>query len=108
MPEYSLAIDLYQTLPDGLTGSMCKSMRLLQQSMRRRRGAGAGSSICIDRSVRCAVGAYRVRLRRKTPRGEQYSKLNEQSTFRVVEEGGLKFRVNFDDYLIPGCFLTTD
>jgi 23S rRNA (guanine2445-N2)-methyltransferase / 23S rRNA (guanine2069-N7)-methyltransferase len=47
----------------------------------------------------------RVRLRRKTPRGEQYSKLDQQATFHVVEEGGLKFRVNFDDYLDTGLFL---
>jgi 23S rRNA (guanine2445-N2)-methyltransferase / 23S rRNA (guanine2069-N7)-methyltransferase len=47
----------------------------------------------------------RVRLRRRTPRGEQYGKLDEQSTFHVVAESGLKFRVNFDNYLDTGLFL---
>ncbi len=47
----------------------------------------------------------RVRTRRKTKRGEQYSKVQERSEFHVVLEDGLKFLVNFDDYLDTGLFL---
>jgi 23S rRNA (guanine2445-N2)-methyltransferase / 23S rRNA (guanine2069-N7)-methyltransferase len=47
----------------------------------------------------------RVRLRKKQARGSQYQKVAEQFSFHVVEEGGLKFRVNFDDYLDTGLFL---
>ena len=106
MPEYSLAIDLYQTLPDGLTWLYVQEYAapatIDAQAARRRRG----EALSVLTEV-CAVPAerIRVRLRRKTPRGEQYSKLDEQSTFHVVEEGGLKFRVNFDDYLDTGLFL---
>ena len=46
-----------------------------------------------------------VRTRRRTKRGEQYEKLDEQAHFHVVREGGLKFRVNFEDYLDTGLFL---
>ncbi|HVW68728.1 MAG TPA: bifunctional 23S rRNA (guanine(2069)-N(7))-methyltransferase RlmK/23S rRNA (guanine(2445)-N(2))-methyltransferase RlmL [Steroidobacteraceae bacterium] len=47
----------------------------------------------------------RIRTRRKTKRGEQYGKLQERASFHVVEEGGLRFWVNFDDYLDTGLFL---
>jgi len=47
----------------------------------------------------------RVRTRRRTRRGEQYDKVDEQAHFHVVSEGGLRFRVNFEDYLDTGLFL---
>jgi len=46
-----------------------------------------------------------VRTRRRSKRGEQYRKVDEQANFHYVMEGGLKFRVNFDDYLDTGLFL---
>lgn len=106
MPEYSLAIDLYQTLPDALTWLYVQEYAapatIDAQAARRRRGEALSALTEV-----CGVPAerIRVRLRRKTQRGEQYSKLNEQSTFHVVEESGLQFRVNFDDYLDTGLFL---
>jgi 23S rRNA (guanine2445-N2)-methyltransferase / 23S rRNA (guanine2069-N7)-methyltransferase len=47
----------------------------------------------------------RVRTRRKNKRGEQYSKVQERANYHVVMENGLKFLVNFDDYLDTGLFL---
>ena len=106
MPEYSLAIDLYQTLPDRrawlYVQEYAAPATIDAQAARRRRG----EALSVLTEV-CGVPPerIRVRLRRKTPRGEQYRKLDEQSTFHVVEENGLKFRVNFDDYLDTGLFL---
>ncbi|MFW5716849.1 MAG: class I SAM-dependent methyltransferase [Spirochaetota bacterium] len=45
------------------------------------------------------------KTRRKTGRGEQYEKLSDESVTDVVHEGGLRFRVNFSDYLDTGLFL---
>ena len=46
------------------------------------------------------------RKRRERQRGmEQYEKLGGEGTSLVVEEYGLKFRVNLDDYLDTGLFL---
>jgi 23S rRNA (guanine2445-N2)-methyltransferase / 23S rRNA (guanine2069-N7)-methyltransferase len=106
MPEYSLAIDLYKTVSDGMTWLYVQEYAapatVDPQAAKRRRNEAL--SVLTDV---CGVPAerIRVRLRRKTPRGEQYRKLDEKSTFHVVEEGGLKFRVNFDDYLDTGLFL---
>ena len=47
----------------------------------------------------------RVRTRRRTRRGEQYLKVGEQREFHTVIEGGLRLRVNFEDYLDTGLFL---
>jgi 23S rRNA (guanine2445-N2)-methyltransferase / 23S rRNA (guanine2069-N7)-methyltransferase len=47
----------------------------------------------------------RVRTRRRTRGPAQYEKLGERARFHAVVEGGLKFRVNFDDYLDTGLFL---
>jgi 23S rRNA (guanine2445-N2)-methyltransferase / 23S rRNA (guanine2069-N7)-methyltransferase len=44
-------------------------------------------------------------MRRRTRRGEQYQKLSGQAHFHTVLEGGLRLRVNFDDYLDTGLFL---
>ncbi|HSY07750.1 MAG TPA: bifunctional 23S rRNA (guanine(2069)-N(7))-methyltransferase RlmK/23S rRNA (guanine(2445)-N(2))-methyltransferase RlmL [Steroidobacteraceae bacterium] len=106
MPEYSFAIDLYQTLPDGLAWLYVQEYAapttVDAQAARRRRG----EALSVLTEV-CGVPPerIRVRLRRRTPRGEQYGKLDEQSTFHVVAESGLKFRVNFDNYLDTGLFL---
>ncbi|HEX6637797.1 MAG TPA: class I SAM-dependent methyltransferase, partial [Steroidobacteraceae bacterium] len=46
-----------------------------------------------------------LRQRRRTARGEQYEKLGESAEFQLVEESGLRFWVNFTDYLDTGLFL---
>jgi 23S rRNA (guanine2445-N2)-methyltransferase / 23S rRNA (guanine2069-N7)-methyltransferase len=105
MPEYSLAIDLYKTLPDGLTWLYVQEYAAPAtvdvQAARRRRGEAL--SVLTDV---CGVPSDRIRFRlRRRTRGKQYAKLAERSTFHIVEEGGLRFRVNFDDYLDTGLFL---
>jgi 23S rRNA (guanine2445-N2)-methyltransferase / 23S rRNA (guanine2069-N7)-methyltransferase len=47
----------------------------------------------------------RVRMRRRTRHGTQYEKLADHARFHAALEGGLKFRVNFEDYLDTGLFL---
>lgn len=51
--------------------------------------------------------AERVHLRQRSRQKglSQYEKLDGQGEFIVVQEGGLKFEVNLDDYLDTGLFL---
>lgn len=106
MPEYSLAIDLYRTLPDGLewlyVQEYAAPATVDVQDARRRRG----EALSVLPDV-CAVPLQRIRLRlrRKTRRGGQYERTDEKSDDHIVEEGGLKFHVNFDRYLDTGLFL---
>jgi 23S rRNA (guanine2445-N2)-methyltransferase / 23S rRNA (guanine2069-N7)-methyltransferase len=72
------------------------------ESVRKRRGEALST---LSDVTGVAQERVRVRTRRKNKRGEQYSKVQERETYHVVMEDGLKFLVNFDDYLDTGLFL---
>ncbi|PPD49963.1 MAG: 23S rRNA (guanine(2445)-N(2))/(guanine(2069)-N(7))-methyltransferase, partial [Methylobacter sp.] len=46
-----------------------------------------------------------LKIRRKQRSTDQYEKIAEQGRFHVIEEGGCKLLVNFEDYLDTGLFL---
>ncbi len=106
MPEYAFAIDLYRTLDPGedwlYVQEYAAPAEIEAEAVRRRRGEVLAT---LPGVTAVPPERIRVRTRRRTPRGEQYGKLNERERFHVVEEGGLRFRVNFDDYLDTGLFL---
>jgi 23S rRNA (guanine2445-N2)-methyltransferase / 23S rRNA (guanine2069-N7)-methyltransferase len=72
------------------------------ESVRKRRGEALST---LSDVTGVAQERVRVRTRRKNKRGEQYNKVQERETYHVVMEDGLKFLVNFDDYLDTGLFL---
>ena len=51
------------------------------------------------------AGQVFLKIRRKQKSIEQYEKQGDSRRFHVVEEGGCKFWVNFEDYLDTGLFL---
>jgi 23S rRNA (guanine2445-N2)-methyltransferase / 23S rRNA (guanine2069-N7)-methyltransferase len=73
-----------------------------REAVRRRRGEVLAS---LPEVAGVPAERIRVRMRRRTARGEQYRKLDSQAHFHTVLEGGLRLRVNFDDYLDTGLFL---
>jgi 23S rRNA (guanine2445-N2)-methyltransferase / 23S rRNA (guanine2069-N7)-methyltransferase len=77
-------------------------MEIELDSVRKRRGEALST---LSDVTGVAQERVRVRTRRKNKRGEQYSKVQERETYHVVMEDGLKFLVNFDDYLDTGLFL---
>jgi 23S rRNA (guanine2445-N2)-methyltransferase / 23S rRNA (guanine2069-N7)-methyltransferase len=112
MPEYAFAIDMYRTLDDGPSGSDGLSWLYVQEyaapaeieveAVRKRRGEALST---LSDVTGVPAERIRVRTRRRTKRGDQYSKVQDRSEYHVVMEGGLKFLVNFDDYLDTGLFL---
>ncbi|HVH83330.1 MAG TPA: bifunctional 23S rRNA (guanine(2069)-N(7))-methyltransferase RlmK/23S rRNA (guanine(2445)-N(2))-methyltransferase RlmL, partial [Steroidobacteraceae bacterium] len=106
MPEYAFAIDLYRTVDtqaDWLyVQEYSAPAEIEREAVQRRRGEVLASLPAV---AGVPPERIRVRTRRRTRRGEQYEKLGERQRFHVVAEGGLKFRVNFDDYLDTGLFL---
>jgi 23S rRNA (guanine2445-N2)-methyltransferase / 23S rRNA (guanine2069-N7)-methyltransferase len=46
-----------------------------------------------------------VKQRRRRQRGDQYGAMGQSRRYFTVEEGGLRYRVNLDDYLDTGLFL---
>jgi 23S rRNA (guanine2445-N2)-methyltransferase / 23S rRNA (guanine2069-N7)-methyltransferase len=114
MPEYAFAIDSYKVLGEEKKPPLAEGEVWLhvqeyaapasidEEAVRRRR-AEAFSALPDVTGV--PAERIRVRLRRKQTRGNQYQKVAEQFRFHIVEENGLKLRVNFDDYLDTGLFL---
>jgi 23S rRNA (guanine2445-N2)-methyltransferase / 23S rRNA (guanine2069-N7)-methyltransferase len=109
MPEYAFAIDVYRTIESaegGLTWLYVQEYmapaEIELESVRKRRGEALST---LSDVTGVAQERVHVRTRRKNKRGEQYSKVQERETYHVVMEDGLKFLVNFDDYLDTGLFL---
>jgi 23S rRNA (guanine2445-N2)-methyltransferase / 23S rRNA (guanine2069-N7)-methyltransferase len=106
MPEYAFAIDIYRTLEPDLTWLYVQEYaapaEIELDAVRRRRNEARS---VLPEVTGVPEERINVRTRRRNKRGEQYRKVDEQANFHVVMEGGLKFRVNFDDYLDTGIFL---
>lgn len=128
MPEYAFAIDLYRTIgrgpssasepklgaepdrePDSGVGELWLYVQeyaapsdIEPEAVRRRRGEVLAT---LPGVTGVSAERIRVRTRRKTRRGEQYGKVGEQAHPHIVTEGGLRFEVNFDDYLDTGLYL---
>lgn len=106
MPEYSFAIDLYHTVDADeawlYVQEYAAPSEIELDTVRRRRHEALSVLPEVTGVPRERI---RVRIRRKTRRGDQYAKVDDQANFHIVSEAGLKFRVNFDDYLDTGLFL---
>ena len=106
MPEYAFAIDIYRTLDPEQTWLYVQEYaapaEIELDAVRRRRNEAL--SVMPD-VTGVPEERINVRTRRRNKRGEQYKKVDEQAHFHYIIEGGLKFRVNFEDYLDTGLFL---
>ncbi len=106
MPEYAFAIDIYRTVEPEETWLYVQEYappaEIEAEAVRRRRGEALSA---LPDTIGIAPERIKLRTRRRTPRGEQYDKLDNRSDSHVVLEGGLQFIVNFDDYLDTGLFL---
>ena len=106
MPEYAFAIDSYETADAGqrwlYVQEYAPPATIDQEAARRRRNEAFS---VLPEVLEVPPERIRVRMRRRQARGAQYQKFDEQARFHVVAEGGLRFLVNFDDYLDTGLFL---
>ena len=103
MPEYALAIDLYQTDQTWLHVQEYAAPATIEQDKARARLDEALAQL----PALLTVPPERVIFkRRQKQRGTaQYERLAEAGNFLEVREQGLKFRVNLRDYLDTGLFL---
>ena len=106
MPEYAFAIDIYRTVEPDLTWLYVQEYaapaEIELEAVRRRRNEALS---VLPEVTGVPPERIHVRTRRRSKRGEQYRKVDEQANFHFVMEGGLRLRVNFDDYLDTGLFL---
>jgi 23S rRNA (guanine2445-N2)-methyltransferase / 23S rRNA (guanine2069-N7)-methyltransferase len=112
MPEYSFAIDRYA---DAVSGAVHLHVQeyaapasIDAQAARRRRHEVLAS---LPQVLEVPAEQIHVRLRRRQRGPDQYQRLAGETAsatrtpLLTVEEGGLKFLVNLDDYLDTGLFL---
>ncbi len=108
MPEYAFAIDLYQSDPAGSAGRWLYVQEYAPPATVDRdkaRGRREEAISTLPETTGLARNAIYWRTRRPQKGSSQYEALAEKDERVVVEEGGLKFLVNFTDYLDTGLFL---
>ncbi len=104
LPEYALAVDLYQTR-DGMHAHVQeyaapKSIEPARAEKRLREALGQLQAVLALPSAN-----LHYKLRRSQKGTTQYSKQNETEHYHEIEEHGCRLQVNFDDYLDTGLFL---
>ncbi len=108
MPEYAFAIDLYQSDPVGSAGRWLYVQEYAPPATvdKDRARARREEAISVLPEVTgMPPDAIYWRTRRPQKGKSQYEAIAEVDERVVVEEGGLKFLVNFTDYLDTGLFL---
>ncbi|MBN2651583.1 MAG: bifunctional 23S rRNA (guanine(2069)-N(7))-methyltransferase RlmK/23S rRNA (guanine(2445)-N(2))-methyltransferase RlmL [Spirochaetales bacterium] len=105
LPEYSAFIEVYKTL-DGqmhLVVSEYAPPAEIPESKRSRRLSEIIRSVGVVFADDNPVVHLRTRAKQKGR--SQYVRRDLKNEFFWIEEGGLKFKVNFDDFLDTGIFL---
>jgi 23S rRNA (guanine2445-N2)-methyltransferase / 23S rRNA (guanine2069-N7)-methyltransferase len=106
MPEYAFAIDRYAASAEAQAWLVVQEYQapadIPEETVRRRRSEALAALVA---ATGVSADHIHLKTRRRIKRGDQYTKRDEREEFHVVEEDGLKFRVNFVDYLDTGLFL---
>ena len=103
MPEYAFAIDLYGNGERHAYVQEYAPPPQVQQERARARRAEAVS--VLPDVLNLPVERIHFRTRRRARGGSQYRKLGELGALHEVRECGLRFLVNYTDYLDTGLFL---
>ena len=103
MPEYAFAIDLYGRAARQVYVQEYAAPKTVDQESARERRREALAVLPDVLAV--PVSQVHSRVRKPQKGSEQYEKRDSKAERHVVREGGLKFWVNFRDYLDTGLFL---
>jgi len=106
MPEYSFAIDRYAEAGGDrvwlYVQEYAAPKTIEPEAVQRRRSEALAA---LPGVTGIPNERIHLRQRRRTARGEQYEKLGDDEDYHLVDESGLRFWVNFSDYLDTGLFL---
>jgi 23S rRNA (guanine2445-N2)-methyltransferase / 23S rRNA (guanine2069-N7)-methyltransferase len=103
MPEYAFAIDLYGRNPRHVYVQEYAAPKSVGEEGARERRREVLA--VLPEVLELPKSQIHTRLRKPQKGNEQYEKRAETHARTVVHEGGLKFWVNFRDYLDTGLFL---
>jgi 23S rRNA (guanine2445-N2)-methyltransferase / 23S rRNA (guanine2069-N7)-methyltransferase len=103
LPEYAAAVDIYQGEQTWVNIQEYEPPKSIDQHKADQRLAG------LLAEIPQVLGVNReqvfLKIRRKQKSADQYEKHGDQGRFHIIEEGGCKLLVNFEDYLDTGLFL---
>ena len=112
IPEFSAAIDVYTGREESRPDKPASTWLHVQEYAAPKEIPEHVASARLAELVRGAGEAFElprdriaVKTRYKAKGGGKYGRMDQRSSFLIVEEGGLKFRVNLHDYLDTGLFL---
>ncbi len=103
LPEYAVAVDIYQGEQTWINVQEYEPPKSIDQHKADQRLAGLLSEI--PRVLGVDREQVSLKIRRKQKSTDQYEKHGDQGRFHIIEEGGCKLLVNFEDYLDTGLFL---
>jgi len=103
LPEYAVAVDIYQGDQTWINVQEYEPPKSIDQHKADQRLAGLLAEI--PRVLGVNREQVFLKIRRKQKSTDQYEKHDDQGRFHIIEEGGCKLLVNFEDYLDTGLFL---
>ncbi|MEO7208532.1 MAG: bifunctional 23S rRNA (guanine(2069)-N(7))-methyltransferase RlmK/23S rRNA (guanine(2445)-N(2))-methyltransferase RlmL [Steroidobacteraceae bacterium] len=103
MPEYAFAIDLYGREPRHVYVQEYAAPKSVNQESARERRREALA--VLPEVLAVPLAQVHTRVRKPQKGAEQYEKRDSAAERHAVQEAGLKFWVNFRDYLDTGLFL---
>lgn len=103
LPEYAAAVDIYQGERMWVNVQEYEPPKSVDQRKADQRLAGILAEI--PRVLPVEPDQVFLKIRRKQKSTDQYEKQGDQGVFQIIEEGGCKLWVNFQDYLDTGLFL---
>lgn len=103
LPEYAAAVDIYQGEQTWINVQEYEPPKTINQHKADQRLAGLLAEIPQVLGVNSEQVFLKIRKKQRST--DQYEKHDEQGRFHIIEEGGCKLLVNFEDYLDTGLFL---
>lgn len=103
LPEYAVAVDVYCGEQTWVNVQEYESPKTVDPGKANQRLAGV--MVEIPKVLAIPTEQVFLKVRRKQKNTDQYEKQGYSRRFHIVEEGGCKFWVNFEDYLDTGLFL---
>mgnify|MGYP000220369427 FL=1 len=103
LPEYSVAIDIYQSNKLWVNVQEYEAPKTIAAHKANERLAGILAEI--PRVLKIDKSQVLLKIRRKQKNTEQYEKQDNKANFHIIEENNCKFLTNFEDYLDTGIFL---
>ncbi len=103
LPEYAVAVDIYQGEQTWVNVQEYEPPKTIDQHKADQRLAAL--LVEIPRVLGVNREQVLLKIRRKQKSTDQYEKHDDQGRFQIVQEGGCKLLVNFEDYLDTGLFL---